>query len=164
MSATITGTSKSLFNVSSEFMHVAVSLNPEKDQITAYFDGVTIATSSISASLGTTYLDTLKVPSFAKTNTFSYSLASTSSAHFNYGPTVPVGSFTPWIIGGGFTDGIRSNNSDGYNGFMGRGHGLNSGLNGYVGSVKFYSRALTNTEVLENYNGQKAFFKNIDLT
>ena len=47
---------------------------------------------------------------------------------------------------------------------MGRGHGLNSGLNGYVGSVKFYSRALTNTEVLENYNGQKAFFKNIDLT
>jgi hypothetical protein len=164
LSATITGTSKSLFNVSSEFMHVAVSLNPEKDQITAYFDGVAIATSSISASLGTTYLDTLKVPSFAKANTFSYSLASTSSAHFNYGPTVPVGSFTPWIIGGGFTDGIRSNNSDGYNGFMGRGHGLNSGLNGYVGSVKFYSRALTNTEVLENYNGQKAFFKNIDLT
>ena len=164
LSSTIGSTGKKIFDVSSEFIHLAVSIDPSKDKVVAYFDGVAVATSSMSESFGVDYLDTLKIPSFAKNSSFTYSLASTSSAHFNYGPNVSSGSFTPWILGGGFTDGIRSNGSDAYNGFMGRGHGLNSGLNGYVGSVKFYAKPLTNGEVLENYNGQKAFFKNIDLS
>ena len=40
--------------------------------------------------------------------------------------------------------------------------GLRSGLNGHMGSVKFYSRALTPAEAKENYKAQKGFFKNID--
>jgi hypothetical protein len=69
--------------------------------------------------------------------------------------------FTPWIVGGGWTDGIPINPSTREGGFMGTRHGLTSGLNGFVGSLKFYSRPLNSSEVLANYNAQKGFFKNI---
>jgi len=39
-----------------------------------------------------------------------------------------------------------------------------SGLEGYVGSFKVYTKSLTTSEVLSNYNAQKGFFKNIDIT
>jgi hypothetical protein len=35
-------------------------------------------------------------------------------------------------------------------------------LNGYLGSLKFYSKALTDKDVFENYRAQKGFFENID--
>ena len=54
---------------------------------------------------------------------------------------------------------VTPNTLDG--GFMGNKHGLNSGLGGHVGSVKFYSKPLSTNEVLTNYNAQKGFFKNI---
>jgi len=39
--------------------------------------------------------------------------------------------------------------------------GAISGLRGYLGSVKFYDRALTDGEVETNYNAQKEVFENI---
>ena len=69
--------------------------------------------------------------------------------------------WTPWIVGGGWTDGMKITSDTG--GFMANKHGYRSALDGYVGSLKFYSKALTNTEVLTNYNAQKAFFKNIKI-
>jgi len=36
-----------------------------------------------------------------------------------------------------------------------------SALNGFLGSFKVYSKALTTKEVKTNFRGQKGFFKNI---
>ena len=67
--------------------------------------------------------------------------------------------FTPWVLGGGYTDGNLVPNATA--GFMGSFAGAKSGLNGYVGSVKFYSKPLNSTEVLKNFKAQKGYFKNI---
>jgi len=155
LSSTIPGTSKRVFNVSSEFMHFAISVDPVKDDIAMFVDGVQMISASLSQTFNLPIGSNFNVPSFAKSNSFSYSLSSTGSPSFSSGPSVSNGSFTPWIVGGGFTDGIK---------FMGQGHGINSGLNGYVGSLKFYSKGLTNTEIRSNFDSQKGFFKNIDLT
>jgi hypothetical protein len=50
-----------------------------------------------------------------------------------------------------------------YGNFMGGGArgGVVSGLRGHIGSLKFYSRPLDNSEVSTNFNAQKGFFKNI---
>ena len=92
--------------------------------------------------------------------------------------------FTPWILGGGYTDSSPS-------GFLGKNtndvfettshiagqpssrrnsqhigdwavsHRARSGLSGHIGSFKMYARPLTNSEVLQNFDAQKGFFKNI---
>jgi len=164
LSSNIPGTSKKIFDVSSEFMHFAVSVDPIADAISIFVDGVMMKSASLSQTFNLTLGTSFNTPSFAKQNSFSYSLQSTGSPNFNFGPTVSANTFTPWIIGGGFTDGNKANVGDGSFGFMGAGHGLNSGLNGYVGSIKFYTKALSNVEVQANYDSQKAFFKNIDLS
>ena len=82
-----------------------------------------------------------------------------SGPKLNYGPNY---SFTPWIIGGGYTDGVGVHYVAAENaGFMGGLGGHKSGLCGYVGSVKFYSKPLTTEEALINFKAQKGFFKNI---
>jgi hypothetical protein len=164
LSSTIPGTTKKVFDVSSTFMHFAVTVDPLADLISIYVDGVSMKSASLTQTFNLAPGASFNVPSFAKSNSFSYSLQSTGSPNFSLGPTVTANSFTPWILGGGFTDGNKANVGDGSHGFMGLGHGLNSGLNGYVGSVKFYSKPLSNIEVQKNYDSQKGFFKNIDLT
>ena len=81
--------------------------------------------------------------------------------------------FTPWIIGGGWTDGLSSKyltDTDGNpiptsysGGFMGGGNGIYSGFGGYIGSFKIYSNPLTAAEASKNYNAHRLFFTNIDL-
>lgn len=164
LSSTIPGTSKKVFDVSSTFMHFAVTVNPVQDLITIYVDGVSMKSASLTETFNLAPGASFNVPTFAKDNSFSYSLQSTGSPNFSAGPVVRANSFTPWILGGGFTDGNKANLGEGSHGFMGLGHGVNSGLNGYVGSVKFYSKPLSNIEVQKNYDSQKGFFKNIDLT
>lgn len=67
--------------------------------------------------------------------------------------------YTPWILGGGYTDGMSASGN-----FMGGTYGgVVSGLKGLVGSVKFYSKALDNSEVFFNYKNQADFFKNIEV-
>ncbi len=39
-----------------------------------------------------------------------------------------------------------------------------SGLDGFIGSFKLYTKALSNTEVRKNYTFQKGFFKNIQVS
>ena len=75
---------------------------------------------------------------------------------------------TPWIVGGGYTDGMTNiefgydrNSSDGMNFLGSQDGGLRSGFNGFIGSFKLYKRALHPSEVLRNFNAQKGFFKNI---
>ena len=79
--------------------------------------------------------------------------------------------FTPWILGGGYTDGMTANNfeahtpqsNEGMNFLGGKYGGKKSGLFGFLGSVKLYNRAITSGEVINNYQAQRGFFENIQL-
>ena len=109
------------------------------------------------------------LPTAAATNSFEYSVYSVGSSAPNslkYGPKLdtfrgPNGvilKYTPWIVGGGYTDGLYDKGN-----FMGGSYGgIISGLRGHLGSIKFYSKPLNSSEVINNYNTQKNFFKNID--
>jgi hypothetical protein len=146
-------------NVSSQFVLIDISCDPKTDTIKMFADGSLVATSSISDVFGVDPQVPPMLPSFKKNNSFQYSSTTVD------GPTVlkqgPLLNtfYTPWIVGGGYTDGMYS-----YGNFLGgdRG-GITSGLRGHLGSLKFYSRALDNGEVLKNYNAQQGFFKNISI-
>lgn len=149
-------------DVSSQFVLIDVVCDPQENSMKFYADGSLVATSSLSDVFGIQEYTTIDVPTYVKSNSFEYSKDTVD------GPTTLHGGpkfneqqaglyFTPWIVGGGYTDGMYK-----YGNFLGgdRG-GIVSGLRGYIGSLKFYSKPLDNQEVLRNYNAQKGLFKNI---
>lgn len=145
-----------LFLVGSQFMHINISVDPSEDKIDMFVDGDLLTTSSVSNVFGVLPGTPPSVPSFIHENSFEYSDGTVDGvAQAKAGPKLNE-FFTPWIIGGGYTDGQY------LEGFMGgdRG-GYVSGLRGHLGSIKFYSRPLTTEEVLNNYEAQQGFFKNI---
>ena len=156
-------------DVSGAFMHLHMSFDVSGNTCSVYLDGNLMTTSSISDVFGSLPGRAPRIPTFitptdSSVSSFYYSASSvvqnTSQTSFDNGPkNDPY--FTPWIVGGGWTDGIPINPITRDGGFMGTRHGLTSGLNGFVGSLKFYSRPLNSIEVLKNYNAQKGFFKNI---
>ena len=134
-------------SIGNEFCHVAITLSPGEDNLSFYLDGDLVTTSSISNVFGIPKYQMPNLPSFKKTNSFEYSS----------GPYLDK-YFTPWIVGGGYTDGFSGGN------FMGGTYGgIKSGLNGFLGSLKFYSKPLNANEVRENYRAQSGFFKNINI-
>ena len=139
---------KALSSCGSEFCQLSLSIDPAKDEIRVYLDGVKLATSSYQGVFGTIRpRATFKAPSMRQNNSFEYSGGPSLDAHF-----------TPWVIGGGYTDG----NPDGN--FMGGEYGgAISGFKGYVGCTKFYSKPLSDDEVVNNYNATQNFFKNVSL-
>lgn len=145
-----------------EFCHVVVTMDPKKDEIKFYLDSTLTTTSSLSQVFGIEKYRMPNIPTFKKNNSFKYSpnnLNSDAPASIKSGPGLDT-YFTPWIVGGGYTDGMFN-----YGNFMGTQYGgTKSGLNGYLGSLKFYSRAINPSEVIDNYNAHKGFFKNIDVT
>jgi len=146
-------------SVSSQFVLIDVTCDPKTNTIKMFADGALVATSSISTVFGVDPQVPPSLPSFKKNNSFQYSSTTVD------GPTVlkqgPLLNtfYTPWIVGGGYTDGMYKSGN-----FLGgdRG-GITSGLRGHLGSLKFYSRALDNSEVLKNYKAQQGFFKNIKM-
>lgn len=157
VSSTLNGVS--LSSCEDEFCHIVLSLDPLNNSINYYLDGVSIATSSYEGVFGISPdKKTPKIPSVFQDNSFRYNSAyvsESSVAASKLGPELDD-FFTPWIIGGGYTDGNPNGN------FMGGEYGGKvSGLKGHVGSVKMYSRPLTSSEVEINYTASKAFFKNI---
>ena len=157
VSSTVNGVS--LSSCEDEFCHIVLTLDPLNNSIKYYLDGVSIATSSYEGVFGISPVKkTPKIPSVFQENSFRYNstyVSESSVAAAKVGPDLDD-FFTPWIIGGGYTDG----NPDGN--FMGGEYGGKvSGLKGHVGSVKLYSRPLTDAEVLINYTASKNFFKNI---
>ena len=137
-----------LSSCADSFCQLSVSLDPRKDTVSVYLDGQSLATSSYRDVFGTSRVgETYKAPSVAQTNSFQYSS----------GPSLDT-YFTPWIVGGGYTDGFEENN------FMGGEYGGRvSGLRGYLGCTRFYSKPLSDGDVLNNYNATQNFFKNIDV-
>ena len=144
-------------NVSSQFVLIDISCDPSKDEINIFADGALITTSSISSVFGNNPNIPIGLPTFKKGNSFEYTPTTVDGPQ-----TVTTGPklnpyFTPWIVGGGYTDGMYQ-----YGNFMGgdRG-GVVSGLRGHIGSLKFYSRPLNSIEVIKNYKAQEGFFKSI---
>mgnify|MGYP003115108741 CR=1 FL=1 len=144
-------------NVSSQFVLVNLAVDPEADEVRMYADGSLVATSSVSNVFGVEAGEPPQVPTFKKDNSFEYSSTTVDGPRsLKSGPLLNT-FYSPWIVGGGYTDGMYK-----YGNFMGgdRG-GLVSGLRGHIGSLKFYSKALDTREVLQNYKAQKGFFKSI---
>ena len=165
-------------DVSGTFIHINVSFDPTLDEVRIHLDGTLMATSAMSDVFGVVPKSMPRIPTFispasSTVSSFYYfqndqgnSVQQYETSSFNEGPnnyenSVTESRWTPWIVGGGWTDGMKITSDTG--GFMANKHGYRSALDGYVGSLKFYSKALTNTEVLTNYNAQKAFFKNIKI-
>ncbi len=146
-------------DVSSQFVLVGITCDPKNNEISMYADGNLVATSSLSDVFGVSENGTPSVPNFKQRNSFEYSSTTVDGPEIlKQGPLLnPF--FTPWIVGGGYTDGmfLRGN-------FMGgdRG-GITSGLRGHIGSLKFYSKPLDSTEAKKNFDAQKGFFKNIKI-
>jgi hypothetical protein len=137
-------------------------MDPTKDFVKIYLDGVNIATSSYQTVFGTTKIEeVIKAPSVFQNNSFKYDTSTVNADSIDAakaGPQLDT-FFTPWILGGGYTDG----NPDG-NFMGGEYNGKVSGLRGYLGCVRFYTRPLDDSEILSNYNATQKFFKNIDLS
>ena len=146
-------------NVSSQFVLIDITCDPRTNTIKMFADGQEMASSSISEVFGVDVNKTVSLPSFKKNNSFQYSSTTVDGpTTIKQGPLLnPF--YTPWLVGGGYTDGMHE-----YGNFMGgdRG-GTISGLRGHIGSLKFYSRPLDNLEVQKNYDAQKGFFKNIKI-
>lgn len=146
----------SIGNVSSQFVHLNFSVDPKENSVVLYCDGEKLATSSISEVFGELDFGTVNLPTFKKENSFQYEADKVEGPEtVKNGPNLnPF--FTPWIVGGGYTDGYKDGN------FMGGDRsGIISGLRGFLGSLKFYSKPLDTEEVIKNYKAQKGFFKNI---
>ena len=106
------------------------------------------------------------VPKTLTTSSFYYDESTVTQESdttlFDSGPkTYPQ--FTPWVVGGGWTDGRPVSLSTSSGGFLDTGAGIISSYNGYIGSLKFYNKALDTEELKTNYISQKTFFENIDL-
>ena len=189
----------SIADCSSAFVHMNISFDFTKDSLTVFLNGSSLATTSISSEFGTDLNKPLNVPTFKKLGTsasFDYpgAVPESESEDFLQGPkNDPF--FTPWIIGGGWTDGINltveankgastktgdlnkygtdasavagtgfiSDLSSVEGGFTGPSNGLQSGLGGHLGSLKIYSKPLSISEALKNYNAHKSFFSNIEV-
>jgi len=146
-------------SVSSQFVLIDITCDPATDTIKLFADGSLVATSAISTVFGVDPQVAPSLPSFKKDNSFQYSSTTVDGPTvLQQGPLLNI-FYTPWIVGGGYTDGMYK-----YGNFLGgdRG-GITSGLRGHIGSLKFYSRALDNGDVLKNYKAQKGFFKNIKI-
>jgi arylsulfatase A-like enzyme len=146
-------------NVSSHYVLVDITADPKKDEVKFYADGSLLATSALSKVFGVNVNTTPSLPSFKVNNSFEYSSSSVDGPNtLHQGPKLNT-FYTPWIVGGGYTDGLSCCGN-----FMGGGDrgGRKSGYNGFLGSLKFYSKPLTGGEVARNYASQEGYFKNID--
>jgi len=177
------GTTSALGDCSSTFKHLSITCDPSGEgRVAIYSDGVEVLSQNYINTFG--FTGSPNIPSPVDSSSFSYKniykealpkniISYIPSSLFqgdfwNWDAPGAVG-FTPWIIGGGYTDGMTnkefgySSDSDSGMNFMGsKNGGLRSGFNGMVGSFKLYTRALDSSEVLKNFNAQKGFFKNIE--
>lgn len=156
-----TASGKKLFDVANQFCDIAFTFDYKKDTLSVFLDSELLATSSIVDSFGVPRFSPLKLPSAKFKNSFEYTASTvgeTAPAALKSGPKLyPF--FTPWILGGGYTDGMALRGN-----FMGGEYGgISSGLRGYLGSTKFYSKVLTPQEVIFNYTIQSKLYKNIIL-
>tara|TARA_R110000782_G_scaffold102791_4_gene190146 strand:+ start:15566 stop:18544 length:2979 start_codon:yes stop_codon:yes gene_type:complete len=172
-------------DVSSAFCLVSVTVDYGADLVSVYLDGNLMKSQNVAQTFGRA--GPPNIPSMVDTSSYSYSniyedtfrdkaptfppnqLGYEDFWHFdgpkfasiNNGPPL-----TPWILGGGYTDGMFPihpvlGSNEGMNFMGGKWGGKKSGLNGFMGSFKLYKKALTQVQIAKNYGSQRGFFKNI---
>ena len=176
----------SILDASSSFVHMSIVFNYADNNLKMYMDGELLCTSGLSTAFNLIKTETLNIPSLTMKGSPAYVNSWSPSA--DDGPRIGLMglSFTPWILGGGFSDTILQKPGLGsYDpGFLGYNTNTiygpvpasqhypslgsispraESGLDGFLGSFKVYSKALTTNEVKTNFKGQKGFFKNIKI-
>tara|TARA_R110000765_G_scaffold195951_1_gene301456 strand:- start:1711 stop:4557 length:2847 start_codon:yes stop_codon:yes gene_type:complete len=176
----------SILDASASFVHMSIVFNYDDEDLKMYMDGELLCTSGLKPVFDLSKTESINIPSITMKGSPPYVNSWTPTA--NNGPRVGLTglSFTPWILGGGFSDTILQKPSLGsYNpGFLGYNTNTHygpvpasqhypslgsispraeSGLDGFLGSFKVYSKALTTNEVKTNFKGQKGFFKNIKI-
>mgnify|MGYP003644244105 CR=1 FL=1 len=161
LKTTSNGTTLSL--ASTKFVHLSVNFDVINDSIKVYLNSELLQEETISSVFGTNPGNPPRVPSFKKDNSFQYSIDAISNIFdFNDGPKNDT-FFTPWILGGAWTDGLFIDTDTSSGGFMGTGSGVYSGLGGHLGSFKIYSKPLTEEEIIKNYKAHRVLFGNINL-
>ena len=174
-------------DVASKFCLATITIDYQTEKVSLYLNGTLMKSQSIQQTFGGTQYP--NIPSMLASNSFSYTNIYEKSLPFN-APLFPPNSLgqtdfwywdgpqaggkggpplTPWIIGGGYTDGMHVQELDTYasdvdtgmNFMGGQWGGKKSGLYGFLGSLKLYNRAITQEEVAKNYTGQRGFFENI---
>lgn len=158
---TIPLSSTILSSVANQFCQITTTFEPSKNSIKVFCNGQLLAASSYYDCFGVNLpQQKLTLPTIKKPNSFEYNslkMFGSTVEDLKYGPKLNR-YFTPWIIGGGYTDGMSTGN------FMGGEYGgISSGLNGFIGGIKLYSRPLSRDEVLNNYNSCKLFFENVKI-
>lgn len=157
-----TSNGKTLADCVNSYMQLAFSVDYLQDIITVYLDGEVLETSAVSEVFGTRKGLAIRLPSFKQANSFDYNadqVGLLAPKSLKNGPkTYPF--FTPWILGGGYTDG----NAHGGNFMGGSFGGIISGLRGFLGSVKFYSKSVTKSDIQKNYKVQEKLFKQLKWT
>jgi hypothetical protein len=151
----------SINDCSSDFIHLGISMSPDKNFVRVYLNGELLAEELYTATFQTQKGRAAQIPSFiikdeGKNPSFGYTSATVSTTNttdFALGPKNHL-FFTPWVVGGGWTDGM---------GFMGESRGTYSGLNGHIGSLKFYGKGLTEEQIKHNYDAHKDFFGNVEV-
>ena len=171
-------------DVSSGFQLITITINYGSDEVNLYLNGTLHHSQTVESVFG--YPGPPNLPSPVDISSFSYSALyqdlplnpplyppnSLGQRDFWYYDGPKIGSIsntppiTPWIIGGGYTDGMtqgiaNDNTVYGMNFMGGEWGGIKSGLHGFLGSFKLYNRGLLASEVEKNYNAQQGFFKNL---
>lgn len=215
-----TAAGKSIRDVSSAFTHFNVSFNYDADEILVHLDGELLATSSFATCfdhnpIGGVAVIPTKVEQWTGADVGGENNSINSSPPWQesflganirdakvMSQRVSFPVFTPWILGGGFTDNMSfrpdgqysplgflgSNTNHTYNSadtmtivtsdgdtYLGGQHSPplsgryigrsvpRSGLDGFLGSFKIYTKPLNITDARTNYVSQQGFFKNIKL-
>jgi len=184
--STVAGSESSkIGEVSSGFRLLTITVDYASDSVTLYLNGDLMKTQSILQTFGTNI--TPQIPGLIDTSSFIYSNAykdllppipakfppnALGQTDFWYwdGPD-PQGGLTPFIVGGGYTDGMTTvdftdkvpSTNEGMNFMGGKWGGKKSGLYGFLGSLKLYNRPMVASEVQNNYRAQKGFFENIEI-
>ena len=157
---TQTDSGKTLEDCSKGFCQLSLTFNYKTDTVSLFLDSELLSTSSISQVFGSSPTKPINLPTFKKQNSFEYSqdtVGYLAPASLKTGPRLNS-YFTPWILGGGYTDGMSKTGN-----FMGGDYGgVRSGLRGFLGSTKFYSKPLTQKELSFNYSVQSKLYKNLD--
>jgi hypothetical protein len=169
-------------DVSSAFQHLAVTFDPAgSGTVSIYCNGIKMTSQNYQNTFG--FTGSPNIPSPTDSSSFSYNNLYRNNLPLTqptYSPSSPyqkdfwnwdgpgAGRYTPWIVGGGYTDGMTNKefgepgtSRAGMNFLGSLTGGVRSGLNGMVGSFKLYKSALSHGEVSENYKAQKGFFLNI---
>ena len=155
--ATTSTNGKSLGAINSEFVLVTVVGDPSKNKLAVYADGEVVSETTLTGAFGSREKQSINLPTLKKDNSFQYSSSSVDGPTTLHGGPKLNSFYTPFIVGGGYTDGMSYNGN-----FLGgdRG-GVTSAFKGHIGSLRFYRKPLSDTNIMANYNSQRGFFKNI---